>query len=536
MTTTAASTPQHNYREDQAATQARLSQNIVSSIGAKILYLVTRFSLPPIILSAISLEEYGLWSIAFILIAYLGMGAFGVSNVYVRYVAQYHAVGETDRIGDLLSTGLVLVTLFAGVTLIALWFGLPVMLTWFSIPEHLSETAFVLLFGTVAVFMLDLSLGAFIYVLTGLQQIVLQNRIWIASFLLETLLVVVFMLMGLGVLGLLYAFALRYALSIALSVWACFRALPGLRISPLRFNRVHLNLYIHFGGILQLSGLLGMFLRSVEKLIAGLFISVHAVGLFDIAQKFPVMTTSIPSSINASCLPTMTQMHAQGRHQEVRDLYLGSARQVNLLTGFFMGFMAAFAAPLLTAWLGPNPELMLAPLILTCFTLPFQLNVMTGAATNVYRGIGQPVRELLYPVSQLLLVLLLTGAGFAVFGREIWVIVASVATSMIVSALLYSAVTNRFMKIGQLEFLCRVLLPGLLPYLTCLALFVMFTPWMASVVDNRSASLMLVLAAGATYVSVQFALMWYFQMTDGEKTFLQKRFMPRRSIAMRTST
>ncbi|MDP3518322.1 MAG: oligosaccharide flippase family protein [Pseudohongiella sp.] len=521
--------------EDHAATTARLSQNIVSSIGAKILYLATRFSLPPIILASISLEEYGLWAIAFILIAYLGMGAFGVSNVYVRYVAQYHADGETDRIGDLLSTGLMLVTLFAVVTLIALWFGLPVVLTWFSIPEHLLQTAFVLLFGTVAVFMLDLSLGAFVYVLTGLQKIVLQNRIWIASFLLETVLVVVFMLMGLGVLGLLYAFALRYALSISLSVWACFRALPGLRISPLRFNRAHLNLYIHFGGILQISGLLGMFLRSVEKLIAGLFIGVHAVGLFDIAQKFPVMTTSIPSSINASCLPTMTQMHVQGRQQEVSHLYLGSARQVNLLTGFFMGLMAAFAAPLITAWLGADPDLALAPLILSCFTLPFQLNVVTGAASNIYRATGQPARELLYPLSQLLLVLVLTGTGFAVFGVQVGVIVASVATSMILSALLYCAYTNRYMNISQLVFLRQVLLPGVIPYLTGFALFVLFTPWLASVVDSRTGSLLVVLTAGTVYVSVQFALMWYFQLTDVEKNFLRNRFMPRRQTVTGSS-
>jgi len=535
MTTTIAPEAQHDRHEHQAATQNRLNQNIVSSIGAKTLYLVTRFSLPPIILAYISLEEYGLWAIAFILIAYLGMGAFGVSNVYVRYVAQYHAVGETGRIGDLLSTGLVLVTVFAVVTLIVLWFGLPVMLTWFSIPGHLLSTAFVLLFGTVAVFMLDLSLGAFVYVMAGLQKIVLQNRIWIASFLFETLLVVVFMLMGLGVIGLLYAFALRYTLSIALSVWMCFRTLPGLRISPLRFNRAHLNLFIRFGGIMQISGLLGMFLRSIEKLIAGLFINVNAVGLFDIAQKFPVMTTSIPSSINATYLPTMTQMHVQGQQQEVSRLYLASARQINLLTGFFMGFMAAFAAPLITAWLGPNPELTLAPLILSCFTLPFQLNVVTGAASNVYRATGQPARELLYPLSQLLLVVVLTGAGFVIFGVQVWVIVAGVATAMILSALLYCACTNQFMKISQLLFVRKILLPGMLPYLTGFVLFVLFTPWLATVVDSRSGSLVVVLAAGATYVTVQFALMWFLQMSEGEKTFVRNRFMPRAPIVSGTS-
>jgi O-antigen/teichoic acid export membrane protein len=511
---------------DREETNTRLSRNVVSSVGAKILYLATRFALPPIILASITLEEYGLWALAFILIAYLGMGAFGVSNVYVRYVAQYHASGRTDRIGDLLSTGLVLVSVFAAVTLVALWFGLPSVLTWFSVPEHLQSTAFVLLFGTVAVFMLDLSLGAFVYVLAGLQKIVLQNRIWIASFLLETLLVVAFMLAGLGVLGLLYAFAVRYALSISLSVWMCFRELPGLHLSPLRFNREHLRLYIGFGGILQISGLLSMFLRSVEKLIAGLFINVQAVGLFDVAQKFPVMATSIPSSINAAYLPAATQMHVQGRHQELTELYLGGARQINLLTGFMMGFMAAFATPLITAWLGPNPDFALAPLILACFTLPFQLNVVTGAATNVYRGMERPVHELLYPISQLLLVVVLVGAGFALFGVETWVVVAGVAVAMILSALLYFIYTNRFLEVSQRVFLRQVLLPGLLPYFMGLGLLLLFTPWMASVSDDRLGSLAIVLAGGLAYVTAQSALLWFLQLTDTEKVFLRTRVAP----------
>lgn len=526
MNTPGSTSPDTTAGTERDATNTRLSRNIVSSIGAKVLYLATRFSLPPIILGAISLEEYGLWALAFILIAYLGMGAFGVSNVYVRYVAQYHACGQTERIGDLLSTGLVLVGIFAAATLIALWFGLPTLLIWFSIPEHLRSTAFVLLFGTVAVFMLDLTLGAFVYVLAGLQRIVLQNRIWIAGFMLETLLVVTFMLAGTGVLGLLYAFALRYALSISLSVRMCFLNLPGLRLSPLRFNREHLHLYIRFGGIMQISGLLSMFLRSVEKLIAGLFINVQAVGLFDVAQKFPIMATSIPSSINAAYLPAATRMHVQGHHQAFIEYYLGGARQINLLTGFIMGFMAAFATPLITAWLGPNPDFALAPLILACFTLPFQLNVVTGAATNVYRGLEKPAHELLYPISQLLLVGVFVGAGFGLFGVTVAVIVAAVASAMLLSALLYFAYTNRFLGIDQGLFQRRVLLPGLLPYLTGFGLMLMLAPWISSVAEDRLGSLAVVLVGGVVYVSIQSLLVWLLQLNDTEKTFIRARLTP----------
>ncbi|MGY6586764.1 MAG: lipopolysaccharide biosynthesis protein [Wenzhouxiangella sp.] len=505
------------------ANDDRLSRNVISSVGAKLLYLATRFALPPVILASITLEEYGLWALAFILVAYLGMGAFGVSNVYVRYVADYQARGQTDQIGALLSTGLTLVSIFALLVMAALWFVLPGLLVSFSVPEHLQTTAFILIYGTVAVFMLDLSLGAFVYVLAGLQKIVLQNRIWIAAFMLESVLVIAFMLGGFGVLGLLYAFALRYALSISLSLWFCFRALPGLRLSPRLFNRHHLGLYLRFGGIVQLSGLLGMVLRSVEKLIAGLFINVQAVGLFDIAQKFPVMATSIPSSINAAYLPAVTEQHSRGEQAAFIRLYLAGARQINLLTGFIMGFLAAFAAPLLTAWLGPDPAFAQAAFVLACFTLPFQLNVLTGPASNVFRGSGKPARELIYPLSQLALVVVLVALAFGLFGISIVAIAVAVALAMILSAALYLAYTNRFLCVGQQRFLVRVIVPGLIPYLSGLVLAVAAKPWTASVDDSRLGSLVVVVLAGLAYLLLQGAVSWRLQLSRDEKHFIHQR-------------
>jgi O-antigen/teichoic acid export membrane protein len=238
------------------------------------------------------------------------------------------------------------------------------------------------------------------------------------------------------------------------------------------------------------------------------------------------MATSIPSSINAAYLPAATEMHVRGRHQEFSELYIGGARQINLLTGFMMGFMAAFAAPLITAWLGPSPEFALAPLILACFTLPFQLNVVTGAASNVYRAMGRPIHELLYPICQLLLVVILVGTGFALFGTAIKVIIAGVASAMILSTIIYFAYTNHFLGIRQQLFMRRVLLPGLLPYVTGCAFLLLFTPWMAAVANDRLGSLAVVLVGGLSYVMVQSALLWFLQLTAPEKAFLQRRLAP----------
>jgi len=509
-----------------------VGRNAASSVGAKILYLVTRFFLPPITLAYISLEEYGVWAICFMIIGYLGMSAFGVSNVYIRYVADYHARGETHRISGLLSTGVTVVSVLGIVILGFLWFGLPFLIERLSVSPALRDMAFELIFGTSAVFVLELSWGAFAYVLTGLQRIVEQNKVWVLTFILETVLSIGFLVAGLGVYGLLYAFAIRYLVSISLNVLLCYRAVPGLNISLFNFSREYLPLFLRYGAILQISGLLSMFLRSVEKLIAGLFINVQATGLFDVGEKFPVMSTSIPSSMNAVFLPAATYVNAQDRREEMFDLYLKSARYINLITGFMMGFMAAFSAPIMVAWLGPNTQYALAPLILTCFTLPFHLNVLTGPATNMYRGMGIPARELIYPVSQLILVVVFVAFGFHYFGKDVVVITATVAAAMILSALFYMIYTNRFLRFSQMRFLRVALLPGLWPYLTGFVIYLGLAPWLDGVMDNRWESTIFVVAAGLAYCVVQFGVLWVLQLFPEERRYISTKLRRRRSVAM----
>lgn len=508
---------------DAAGMTQLLGRNVFSSVGSKILYLVTRFFLPPLILAYISLEEYGIWSLAFILIGYLGMSAFGVSNVYIRYVAQFHAQGQEHRIGDLLSTGVTFVSLVGLVLLGLLWLGLPMLLDAVSVSPDLHRTATILIFGSAAIFVLELSWGAFAYVLTGLQRIVQQNLVWVTTFLLETILVVVFLVLGFGVIGLLYAFVIRYLVSILVNVWLCFRAVPGLRLSLRQFNRADLSLFWRYGGIVQISGFLGMFLRSIEKLIAGVFINVQATGLFDVAQKFPVMATSIPSSMNAVFLPATSYMHAQARNEELLRLYLNGARYINLMTGVMMGFLAAFAAPLMTAWIGHDPQLALAPLILALFTLPFQLNVLTGPASNIYRGMGMPARELIYPLSQLLLVVALVGGGFFLYGVTAVVIAVAVALAMVLSALLYMGYTNGFLALSQLRFIRQALLPGLWPYFTGLAVWLLLQPWIDHVATERWDSALVVLVAALLYGLLQAALLWYAILDATEQAYVAEK-------------
>lgn len=500
------STPPHDTRR-------RFASNVMFSMGAKVLYLATRLCLPPLTLLYVPLVEYGIWAACFILISYIGMSAFGISNVYVKYVADYHAQDNTEAISRLLSTGLILATLLTLAVAATLPLLLPLVVELFNVPPAQRDIATNLILGTVLVFMLDLSIGSFAYVLHGLQRIKEETLVWVAAFTLEALAIAAFLVLEMGVYALLAAFAVRYVFSSLAYMLLARRFLPGLKLHWRLFDRASLRLFYGYGLIVQATGFLSMFLRSVEKVIAGNLLGVQATALFDLGEKLPSTLISVPSSLNAASLPAIAYLKARGEDAEAARLYLEASRYIQLLTGTMMGFLAVFAFPVAVAWLGPRPELAAIAFILALFTLPFQLDVLTGPGSSFFRGIGRPALELVYHLPQLALVVLSVGAGWLLFGASVEMIAFAVGGSMVASSLIYIVFANRAVGVAQSGYLREVILPGILPYAIAAAIAPLFN----MVPAGRGEALLTLAGAGTLHVAACLLVFWLAFARHGEK-------------------
>ena len=102
-----------------------------------------------------------------------------------------------------------------------------------SVEPELAELSSWLIIGSTAAFLIDLSLGAFKSLLEGLQEIVLVRLIWLGSCLLEVGLIFLFLYLGMGVQGLLYALIVRYVLGVAAF---CFRFRVGCRCGTYSYS------------------------------------------------------------------------------------------------------------------------------------------------------------------------------------------------------------------------------------------------------------------------------------------------------------
>lgn len=493
--------PEAPAGEHTDAVRDALTRNVGPDIAARIGYLVSRVLIPPFVLARLGLETYGLWSTAFILVSYLGVGTFGISSVYVKYVAEYAARGETHKANSILSTGLVL-TAIVSVTLFGmLVLGWTHVQRWLNIPAHLQRTAHDVILVVVAIFLCDIATSVFRDAMSGAQKIAEIQGIWVASYSVEAVMIFYLVGTGHGIMGLAEAFMIRTALSIVLSAAVALRMLPWLRISLSLCSRESLRTLLGFGGVVQLGAIISIGLNTVERIIAAPLIGLSAVGLLDISDKLPQMASSIPFAFAGAFLPAASYLNggvagtAEGRRRAVVKLYLKGARYMNLSSAALAGLLATASGPILAVWMGkvyPGTAF-----LMSIFAIQQQIHLLTGPGTSILKGIGQPREELFYSVPNAILLAAAVPLSRLILGH--WSVVGlgtAVVAATIVSAIGFIIHANRILDIPWRRYVHFVLMPGTVPYL--MALLVAAPAWMLIPHLSRWRGVMLM--AGITIV------------------------------------
>ena len=506
--------------ENHAATvRDSLSRNVVVDVGARVGYLVSRFFIPPFVLAHISLAAYGLWATAFILVSYVGISTMGISNVYIKYIAEYSARREYDKANRLLSTGLLLTIPTCLLIFALLWIGWPTVVNWLHIEASLRTDAKEVVLSVSAIFLASISLAAFRDVLVGVQKTASVQVVWIIGYLLETALIFGLLGLGRGIRGLAEAFLIRTAVEIGLQMIMTFRALPWLRISPALYSSESLKILLSFGGIVQLQSLLAIFLNSVERAAAAPLVGLSATGLLDIGKKLPAMAASIPSAFASSLVPAASYLHGgmEGtpeQRESVQKLYLKGARYMNLTAAYVCGLLAVIPLPLLDVWMGKRYAG--AAYLMVIFSISTQVHLMTGPGTSILKGIGRPREEFYYGIPNLIALCLTLPAARLIEGK--WTalgIGSAVALATLLSASFFLAHANKVLQISFSRYFRSVVVPGIVPY--AVALVFAYPVTVAVEHSTRWVGAAWLVLAGTLYTLILAAVVDFLVWEKGER-------------------
>ncbi|HCT60737.1 MULTISPECIES: hypothetical protein [Acidobacterium] len=508
-------------QSETASVHSTVRRNVSATMLARVGYMVTRILIPPFVLARIGLDAYGIWSMVFILVSYVGISTLGISNVYIKYVAEFNARREYDRINSLLSTGLAITLPMCSAIFVAIFFGWPWIAPFLHLPAAHAQDGRDAVLIVLGVFLASISLNAFSDTLTGMQEIAAAQTFWTLGYLVEFAAVFTLVGLGFGLRGLAEAYLLRVLVNDGLSMWWAWRRLPWLRLSPRRIRREVVGYVLHFGGMVQLQSMLSILLASIEKVIALFTVGLAATGLFDIAKKWPSSIQTLPMAFFGAFLPAASHLDAHASPAEqravLRDFYLRGSRYSNLCTSYFCGLMAAIPGAILAVWLGPkNPYLAQLTILFLLFTLGTQMHLLTGPGTSILRGMGRVYDEFFYSVPNLLLLCLFVPASrlitghWTTFAIGVAVFCATAGASCVLLARVQRVLGFRFWPYARM-----VLLPSVIFYAAGFALRVPVTTLVARF--GRWPGMGILIAAGLVYTALSGLLLDRFILHPEER-------------------
>jgi O-antigen/teichoic acid export membrane protein len=352
--------------------------------------------LTPFVIDRLGLVQYGLWGFLGSAVSVAGVLDFGLGATFVRFIARYHARGETTLVARFVSLG-ALTYLGLGVILSPLALVLaPVIAHHLHLQPALVTTAdhiFLLLF--VYLFVAS-SLAVLSALLTGTGDLWLASLAGLAGQVVYAIVVVGLLLDHRGLYALVAA-SFTQVTSIGVICYLIARRRVGrVFANPVRLGGTFIREVLSFGAWMQVNNVSALINMQTDGIVIGAAVTVSDVGLYTIANRVALSTRIVPLALLSALLPAASAAHAEGDDRLIRSLTVEGSRILALLSFGIGGALVGLAPVLLRTWLGrPYPHL---EVIFSLLLAAYLVNNLTGVGTMIVQATGRPRLESEYAI------------------------------------------------------------------------------------------------------------------------------------------
>lgn len=418
-----------------AAHTRRLTHTIVkntvyNTIGRFWGILISIF-LTPYIVHYIGLERFGVWAIIGVVTSYFGLLDFGVGSSFIKYIAEFYAQGEHDKINEVVNTGFFFYSVFALViTLIALAFLGPIIAL-FKVPARvMPEATFVFMAG-VATFAFSNAISPLLALQGGLQRMDISNIIGIGVSFLNIAGTVFFLRSGYGLPGLMINNILMLAISSAACIFFTVKIFPQWKLGA-RFVKVKVFIQLFtYGYKLQVSRLANLISFQADKLLIAYFLGVGMVTFYQLGSSLLQSIRQVPLLLVSAIVPAVSEVEAQKDRRSLEAIFIRGSKYLIITATPLVFFVVIDAHIIMAAWMGRGYDLTVG--VIRLLSIGYFAATVTGAASSIAAGVGRTDIDmrfgLVMAISNIILsITLILTLGFlgAVLGTTISLFFASI--------------------------------------------------------------------------------------------------------------
>ena len=454
--------------EKPITTPKRLVYNTVLNVATLVTNAIIGFFMIRFFLGRLGVEKYGIWVLVggtiFRYAPLLNMGLSSSINRYIPvYIAEKNELGIHQVIDSSLLTFSFLALILATIASIV-YFNVE---SWFSIDPAFVPAAKALVLIVGFSFAISMPMQLATAVLSGLQRFDIANLAVFSTVVMRTVILIVFLLRGHGLLTMGIAYGLCEITLRGLQFSAAKRLLPQMSLSFGHVNFKLLREMLAYGINTLLYAMGTIMIYQASNLIIGIFIGTEPVSLFTCASAGVLLLAQLVQAFTMAIKPAVSDLDARKDNTTVKEIAFLTQKYSLLLIIPGACFLIGMGREFLTIWVGAKFEDPTA--IQTMSTILYILTVghclKLAQLSNFFVLVGRGQHRIFGILTILMAILCISSSIISVKVLNLGLIGIAWSNFLpmaIISGTILPVYFNRKMKISTIENIRRVWLPAII--------------------------------------------------------------------------
>lgn len=351
----------------------------------------------PFMLRMMGKSEYGLYSIAASIVAYLTVLDLGFGNAIIRYTAKYRAEGNVDDQYKMFGLFFLIYSAIGVITLIAggvLYLNAENIFDSAMTAIEMSRTKIVLVLMVVNL-AVTFPFSLFGSIITAYEQFVFQKVIAIFRIILNTATMIVLLTLGYKAVAMVVVTTIFNILTLGSNYCYCKRYLK-IKLKFGLFQWGFFKEILIYSFWIFLNAIMDRIYWSTGQFVLGAFAGPAVVAVFAVAIQLEHMYMNFSTAVNGGLLPKVTAMTVKDSDgKSISDLFIKTGRiqycvMVLVLSGFFL-----FGRQFIRIWAGEGYDG--AYTITMIFFVPLTVPLIQNLGIAILQARNQmKFRSLLY--------------------------------------------------------------------------------------------------------------------------------------------
>jgi len=355
--------------------------NLVSYVWPILFAIV----ITPIVVHSLGIREYGVYVFLSTVLSMLGLLDFGISTAVGKYLAEYYAQKDFEKITKLLGTAN---SIFSGVAVL----GLLIFLIGSLVPSFTSLLSgfpnyYIGIIAAGLLFAVTTISATYSLTFNALQRFDISSKIGIVLLAIQQLSIVTLVLYGYSINAIFVTQLVIACISFLIHRKLATKILPSIP-KKLLWDRVEAIKCYKFGLITFINNISTSSLTYLDRLILPFFLGPSNLTYYSLPGNITTRVPGFSNSLSATLFPMASSLQGLGDIEKIRILYIRSFRLITVIAASITITILSYAHQILQYWISPDfADKSTTVLIILAFT-NFVL-ALGGPLSNFLLGLGK---------------------------------------------------------------------------------------------------------------------------------------------------